>query len=242
MGRPVTKEIKCYARCVLTGKHASLAGITLLVAALNLLLSYLALQAAPYDSGAINIILYFGCSILVNMIYYILLAGLYDIYLDIVNNRSYTWKNLFYAFTEHPEPVAIYSLIQYALYYVFTQVVVWWLAVVINWIFYGEAKNLIISTAVLLIAVILFLYIQISFAMVLFVHADDPDKSFTEMIMEGWQLMGGMRPRYFTMMLSFIGMYLLGVLSLGIGFLFINPYVFATKGYFYKTIESGKSE
>ncbi|MCD7883160.1 MAG: DUF975 family protein [Lachnospiraceae bacterium] len=237
MEKPVTKEIKCYARCVLTGKHASLAGITLLLEALNLLLSALALQAAPYESGVISILLYFGCSILVNIIYYILLAGLYGIYLDIVNNRSYRWKDLFAAFTEHPEPVAIFSVIQYVLSYVLMQVVVWGLSIVINWAFYGEAENLIISTAVVILTTVLYIYLQISFAMVLFVRAADPWQSFGEMMKKGWQLMDGRRSRYFTMMLSFIGMYLLGLLSFGIGFLFVNPYVFTTEGYFYKMIE-----
>ncbi|MCC8046414.1 MAG: DUF975 family protein [Clostridiales bacterium] len=237
MEKPVTKEIKCYARCVLTGKHASLAGITLLLEALNLLLSALALQAAPYESGVISTLLYFGCSILVNIIYYILLAGLYGIYLDIVNNRSYRWKDLFSAFTEHPEPVAIFSVIQYVLSYVLMQVAVWWLSIVINWAFYGEAANLIISTAVLVLTMVLYVYLQISFAMVLFIRATDPWQSFGEMMKKGWQLMDGRRSRYFTMMLSFIGMYLLSLLSFGIGFLFVNPYMFTTEGYFYKMIE-----
>ncbi|MCC8051709.1 MAG: DUF975 family protein [Clostridiales bacterium] len=238
MERPVIKEIKCYARCVLNGQHAVLAGVTLLLTALNLVLSYLALMASPSGTGILSMIIYFGCSIVVNIIYYILLAGLYRIYLDICNNHPFRWTDLFSMFTEHPEPVAIYSVLQFIVTYVFVQIGFWWLECILNLLFYGEISinNVLFATAVLLIAVVLFVAVEISFSMTLFVHANDPDLSFKDMMSESWHLMSGMRLRYLHMQLSFIGLYLLGLLSFGIGLLFVNPYVYTTSGYFYKKI------
>lgn len=238
MERPVIKEIKCYARCVLNGQHAVLAGITLLLTALNLILSYLALMASPSGTGILSILIYFGCSIVVNMIYYILLAGLYRIYLDICSNHPYRWTDVFSMFTEHPEPVAIYSVLQFIVTWIFMQIAFWWLEVVLNLLFYGEVSmsNVLFATAVLVLAAVLFAALEISFSMTLFVHANNPDLSFRDMMKESWSLMSGMRLRYLSMMLSFIGMYLLGLLSFGIGLLFVNPYVYTTSGYFYKKI------
>ncbi|MCD7832904.1 MAG: DUF975 family protein [Lachnospiraceae bacterium] len=231
-----TKELKWYARSVLNGKHASLAGITLLLTALNLLLNFLCLEAAPYGTGILSILLYFGCSILINMIYYILLAGLYGIYLNICNNRSFRWTDLFSGFTQHPEPVAIYSLVQYALAYICTQIGVWWLSEALNLLFYGDGGNLLLATVVTAIAAVLYIFLKLSLSMVLFVHADHPNLSFREMLKEGWQLMNGNRPKFFYLGLSFLGMVLLGLLSFGIGFLFVEPYIYTTEGYFYKKI------
>ncbi|MCC8102803.1 MAG: DUF975 family protein [Clostridiales bacterium] len=236
MEKPDTKELKWYARSVLNGKHASLAGITLLLTALNLLLGFLSLEAAPYSSTILGILLYFGCSILVNMICYILLAGLYGIYLDICNNRSYRWTDLFSGFTRHPEPVAIYSLVQYALAYICTQIGVWWLSEALNLLFYGDIGSFLPATIVAVVAVILYVFLKISLSMVLFVHADNPDLSFRDMLKEGWQLMNGYRLRFFYLGLSFIGLILLGFLSFGIGFLFVEPYIYTTEGYFYKKL------
>lgn len=236
MKKPDTKELKCEARNALKDQHAVLAGITLLLNVLNLVLSWLATMAVPYGSGLLSILLYFGCSILVNMIYYLLLAGLYRIYLDIISGRSFRWTDLFSAFTEHPEPVAIYSVVQYALYYVFTQICVWWLGGILNWLFYGDPAAILFRTAVTFISAILFLFIQISLSMVLFVRAADPWQSFRDMLAEGWRLMNGMRLRYFYLLISFIGMYLLCIPSFGIGILFVEPYVYTTKGFFYKKI------
>lgn len=236
MEKPVTKEIKCYARCVLSGQHGRLAGITALLTVLNLALTILATEAAPGGSSILSVILYFGCSILVNIVYYILLAGLYRIYLNICSNRPYKWKDLFSAFTEHPEPVAIYSVLQYVLTYTMTALGIWWLNGALQWYFYIEEVNILLRTAILLIALVLYVFIKISLSMVLFVHADSPYKSFREMMEEGWKLMDGMRLRFFTMWLSFIGMYFLCILSFGIGFLFVDPYLYTTEGYFYKKI------
>ncbi|MCC8136610.1 MAG: DUF975 family protein [Clostridiales bacterium] len=238
MEKPITKEIKCYARCVLNNQHAALAGITLLLTALDLLLSYLLLMAVPSGTGIFSTLISFVCSILVNIIYYILLAGLYRIYLDICNNHPFRWSDLFSMFTEHPEPVAIYSVLQFIVTYGFMQIVLWWLNIMLILVFYGQSStgHVLAATAVLLLAIAVFVFLEISFSMTLFVHADTPDLSFKNMMTESWSLMNGMRFRYLGMRLSFIGMYLLGLLSLGIGLLFVNPYVYTTSGYFYKKI------
>ncbi|MCD7736202.1 MAG: DUF975 family protein [Lachnospiraceae bacterium] len=238
MGKPDRKEIKCYARCVLKNRHAVLAGITLLLTVLNLALSSLSMMAAPSGNGILSALIYLGFSLLVNIIYYILLAGLYRIYLDICENRAFRWTDLFSMFTEHPEPVAIYSVLQFIVTYVFMQVGLWWLDVMIEWLFYGQSGFPLLATVTVLLAAVLFVCLEISFSMTLFVHADDPYLSFKEMMQQSWSLMDGMRLSYLFMQLSFIGMYLLGILSFGIGFLFVEPYVYTTKGYFFKKIIS----
>ncbi|MCD7818567.1 MAG: DUF975 family protein [Lachnospiraceae bacterium] len=236
MNRPDTKELKRRARTTLNGQHATLAGITLLLTSLNLLLNYLSLMASPSDSGVLGTLISWGCSFLVNMVYFILMAGLHHIYLDLCSNRSFRWTDLFSAFTEHPEPVAIYSILYYVLTLIFMQIGLWWLTETIDWIFYWGSSRLLLATAILIVYGILYVFARISLSMVLFVHADNPDLSFREMLEESWRLMDGVRLRYLYLQFSFLGMYLLCILSFGIGFLFVEPYINTANGYFYKEI------
>ncbi|WP_143592733.1 DUF975 family protein [Vagococcus martis] len=62
----------------------------------------------------------------------------------------------------------------------------------------------------------------------------------TSFITESRDLMNGHKERLFWLDVSFLGWYLLGLLTLGIGFLWINPYVNATKAAFYDDLSKGK--
>ena len=50
------------------------------------------------------------------------------------------------------------------------------------------------------------------------------------------ELMKGNRIRYFYLLISFFGISLLGVVSLGIGFLWIVPYMIMTEVEFYRDL------
>lgn len=62
----------------------------------------------------------------------------------------------------------------------------------------------------------------------------------TSFITESRELMNGHKGRLFWLDISFIGWYILGMLTLGIGFLWINPYINATKAAFYDDLSKGK--
>lgn len=62
----------------------------------------------------------------------------------------------------------------------------------------------------------------------------------TSFITESRDLMNGHKERLFWLDVSFIGWYLVGLLTLGLGFLWINPYVNATKAAFYDDLSKGK--
>ncbi|APB31794.1 DUF975 family protein [Vagococcus teuberi] len=62
----------------------------------------------------------------------------------------------------------------------------------------------------------------------------------TSFITESRDLMNGHKKRLFWLDVSFLGWYLLGLLTVGIGFLWINPYINATKAAFYDDLSKGK--
>ncbi|MFC3634937.1 DUF975 family protein [Enterococcus rivorum] len=64
---------------------------------------------------------------------------------------------------------------------------------------------------------------------------------FTDCITASRQLMKGHKMQLFILDLSFIPWYLLGILTFGIGFLWITPYVNTTKAAFYNTLAEAET-
>lgn len=75
-------------------------------------------------------------------------------------------------------------------------------------------------------------------------HIDRPDLekiSALDCITESKELMQGHKARFFLLELSFLGWILLGILTLGIGFLWISPYIVATNAAFYNDLVGSPS-
>lgn len=66
-----------------------------------------------------------------------------------------------------------------------------------------------------------------------YILAQDPEIGIIECIKESRRIMNGRKFDFFILELSFIGWELLSILTLGIGFLFLEPYKAMTKTYFY---------
>ncbi len=72
-----------------------------------------------------------------------------------------------------------------------------------------------------------------SYAMTEYVLADRKDLSYDQAIEESMRLMQGNKWRLFVLDLSFLGWVLLCVLTLGIGFVFLTPYMYVARAHFY---------
>ncbi len=236
MSRFNIRNLKKQARCALVGRHASLAGVTILITVLNLALNMLASSAAPGGSSVFSILLSLLAGVLIDIVYYILLSGVFKIYLNLCRDNPYKWSDMFNAFKEHPEPVAIFAIVEYFLRFTLSQTLSL-LTVSVFTLSLGGSVSLVVGSSVMaLVVIVLYVYLQISLSMVLFVHADEPWLSFGELIHRGWNLMKGKRRGYLYMQLSFLGMYALEVCSLGIGTFFVQPYIRTTEGLFYRKI------
>ena len=77
-----------------------------------------------------------------------------------------------------------------------------------------------------------------SYSMVHFVMAEHPEMTSNEAIGESKRLMKGNKWRLFCLQLSFIGWDLVGVLTLGIGYIWIIPYKEAAMAAFYRDIHA----
>lgn len=77
------------------------------------------------------------------------------------------------------------------------------------------------------------------YAMVPYIVADDPTISAQDAVDKSAAMMNGHKIELFGLQLSFIGWHLLAILSCGIGYIWLTPYINASVAEFYRTV-SGK--
>lgn len=78
----------------------------------------------------------------------------------------------------------------------------------------------------------------ISYSMTFFIIADDPVIGPLEAIKKSKAMMDGYKLKYFLLVLRFIGWGLLCILTLGIGFLWLAPYICISITHFYEVIKA----
>lgn len=95
----------------------------------------------------------------------------------------------------------------------------------------------IVFMVIFILAVVVSLEVFLSrYAMTYYIYNDDNELGVMDAISKSKEMMKGKKVRLFLLRLSFIGWYILGILSLFIGFLWITPYVQATEACFYEDL------
>jgi len=79
-----------------------------------------------------------------------------------------------------------------------------------------------------------------AYSMTYYISMDHPDYSVDECIESSKRMMYGHKWELFVLQLSFIGWILLGLVTLGIGLMWVIPYMETTKAHFYETIKVKK--
>lgn len=77
----------------------------------------------------------------------------------------------------------------------------------------------------------------ISYSFTMYILYDRPELSATQAITESRRMLNGHKMQAFLLILSFLGWFLLGVLTLGLGFLFIYPYYSVSYAQFYEEVK-----
>ena len=101
---------------------------------------------------------------------------------------------------------------------------------------------LIVGMVLLTIGCIVLFILTISLSQSLYLLIDHPNLRVIEAMKESMRLMKGRKMRYFLLELSFIGWILLGLLTLGIGLLWILPYITQTNTQFYLDLTQQQTE
>ena len=82
----------------------------------------------------------------------------------------------------------------------------------------------------------------IAYSQTFYILNDNPDMSAPDAIRKSRQMMKGAKAKYFWLMLSFIGWYLLSAISFGIAWLWAGPYIRAAQAKFYDNLKANYKE
>lgn len=228
MRKSYTGRLKHSARILLEGKYGFCAAVTVFIALCNFLLNSI-LSSAFSGNGFFSLILQIGSSVLMNMIFYILLVGQHRLYLNLCRDEVYGYGDLLSSFTGRPEQIAIYSVLQFVLHTIFSNAVIYSAFQLLG----ANTTQLLLTIVGVIVGLILFVWVQISLYFVLYLFVDNPYISAKEAIQESIFMISGKRSKLIRIYLSFIGMYLLSLLSFGMGSVLVTPYINITMTLFY---------
>ncbi len=82
--------------------------------------------------------------------------------------------------------------------------------------------------------------IQFMLSMTFYVRVDHPELSILEAMGKSAEIMKGNKWRLFKLYFSFFGWHIVGMLTFGIGYLWITPYIQTAEATFYKTLVDGE--
>ncbi|OEF95695.1 DUF975 family protein [Desulfuribacillus alkaliarsenatis] len=89
----------------------------------------------------------------------------------------------------------------------------------------------------LLLLIIPGIIAMLRYAMAYYIMVDNPGIGGLEAIRRSKKMMQGHKGRLFYLWLSFLGWFIFGVMTLGLGFLYVAPYYEATKASFYEDLK-----
>lgn len=179
-----------------------------------------------------------GISLIGGAFFALLLIGYFNILRMIARGEHAMVSDLFYAFRNHPDKVLIMYFILYVI-----RIIVFIPSDYVNYTYMKfeslmdlDGKMFLIWIVMLLVECVVYVYISLTFSMCYFVYLYEERLSAIECLMKSHHIMKGNKLRYLYMILSFLGYWILGILSVGIGFLYTMAYQTMSKLNMYKDI------
>ena len=210
------------------GKYRN--AISILLAS-DLIISTLSLFTTTASDSYFGILIGFIISFILTLFGTILGVGQCSFYLNVACEQPYQFSDLFTGFKIHPDKTIITQvLIQLLTALPLVPAIV----VMVMAVYANEMIMLFLLGCLLLIlGTGISCWIALKFSQVYFLLLDFPDYSAIDLLKMSWKLMKGNAGRLLYIQVSFIPMTLAGLLSFGIGLLFVQPYQNMTYTLFY---------
>lgn len=230
-------ELKARAKGQLLGKYGTVIpavlAVEIIMLSINGVISFpLNPQTIP---GAIGI---FIVECLMQLLGGIFIAGQTYLYLNISCGGNIRVSDVFYGFTHHPDRAILIQLYQLLL---MLAAYVPLFVVLGLWMVIDSFYMLIPITIAFCFGLVASVVISLMYSQSYFVMLDFPDFSAVQCLRFSRKIMKGSKARRFYLDVSFIPLYLLGILTCCIGLLFVIPYVNTTYSNFYLELMSKRN-
>lgn len=226
--KKTSAHLKQAARGIMMGKYRN--AISILLAS-DLIVSTLSLFTTTNTNSYTGILIGFLINFIIVLFGTILTVGQCSFYLNIACNGPYQFSDLFTGFKVHPDKTII------------TQLIIQLLTTLpilpgVGLLLYSfRAYNIIVvfllGCFLLILGAGISWWISLKYSQVYYLLLDFPDYSAKELLRMSWKLTKGNVGRLLYIQVSFIPMTLAGLLSFGIGLLFVLPYQNMTYTLFY---------
>lgn len=226
-----TGELKSMARQMLLGNYR-IPILAMLVASLIPSLFLLPFQylCSERDTVLMQQIIYYLADFIISLIEILLAGGVSRIHLKLARKQPIALKDMFWVIDNRPDRFLLGGLLLVILETLP-------LTPAMLYLRFGpekpDANAIALLIILLLIGLIIDIYLALHFSLVFILYADEVQINVIEAFRTSSHMMNGNKLKLFGMELSFIGYVLLGLLSMGIGLLWVSPYMTQAATNFY---------
>lgn len=228
-----TTELKSIARELLLGKYGiyilAFTSIEVIILALTMVISVVTSSEAVW-AEVLNLVL----TLILELLAAVFSLGLIRFTLNISRNQPYKLSDIFYGFTSHPDKAIIAQFLLFLMDLVCVLPAV--LFFVLYYIVESAAFLMVIASLFLVIGGVISVILHLTFDMVFYTMVDYPDATVMELFRYCANVMKGDRIKLFYLTASFLPLYILSILSCGIGLLFVIPYHNVAVAQFYQDV------
>lgn len=224
-----SKELKALAREALLGQYGSLIGAMFLLGIFSIILESVPVTITRNREDTTSLIIQFVITLIISVLVYLLQIGMTVIVLHMTRRQTYGLSDLFYTFRAHPDRFIIVSVIQIGI-----SMILQIPAYIFLFLYPGDTiKRVLLYLLLLLAGSIVSFIVLLGFTLADLLLIDNENLGAIDAIRQSWAMMHGNKGRFFYLQISFFGLALLCILTLGIGMLWLYPYMMTTEAFFY---------
>lgn len=237
-------HIKADAREKLLGNYSPLISAALFVSIASALVSVPFTRMLYATPGILQYIIFYLAQLFIFALATLFRGGIWRMHLKAARQQPFEFKELVFAVKSRPNRFLNAGLILAVLYLVFqlpTEILA-----SVNLAFYQKNNSIHLNYLMLLalvaaISLIVGIYVYLKCCLVLLFLADHEQMDCREAFSQSNRAMKGNKAKMFLMLFSFVGLLLLGILTLFIGYLWIIPYMRQSIACFYTTLNRSES-
>ena len=166
-------------------------------------------------------------------------TGIAYYFLNIACNMNYSHHNIFYGFQQTPERSFKISLVHVAIESLY---ILPYQVFALLFIQTFEYKYVVIAYVIMLVGMIILAPLRYALSQTYYLLLDFPEATAKEILQTSIRVMKGHKWKLFKLELSFLPLQIIGILSLGIGMLWLNPYMKMTYTLFFLDVMNPKTE
>lgn len=226
-------QLKARSKEQLFGKYQTVIPAML---AISVIISVAVLPLTALLNSTWGFFIYYIAIFLLQLVTAVFAVGQIKLFTNIIRKQRYSLADIFFGFRFHADKTII---IQFILYLIYLIPSAFLLIATFVFVVFESIWVIPLITLSLIVYIILSIFIILIFSQAFYLVLENPNLSSIEILKKSAALMKGHKARLFYLSVSFIPISLLGILTCGIGMLWITPYMGMTSANFFLDLYEG---